>query len=366
MIINNFLLFLIFLIIIIITSHLCYNYYHPFWAKQPISKYTNFLKLNNGIITQKKPPNPIISTKYKIDFLKDKNQIELLLLINFLNKNYIDVSNMSFEFNLNYLKFYLNLDNQDRINLILKDKTKIIGFISSRNLKVVINKKIYFYQYVDNLCVDKQYRKQNLASILISHMANYGFLKGYNMFIFKKDSYPLPFRYIASYQNKLYQIPNYNLDEKTVFKGSLDKVQLIYFVFNQYLEQFNSRCQYSILDFKYYFFNEFTYIYYQVNDQDKISNMIILYDNKSKLNDKNIIEICYCIVNDQKNFKILFQTVLSICCKNNFSYCNINNFDSILIEYEKDLDIIKNYKTFIHTYNYHHNQLLTNYNLYIF
>ncbi len=86
-------------------------------------------------------------------------------------------------------------------------------------------------------------------------MAYYGFQKGYNMFIFKKDSYPLPFRYIASYQNKIYQIPNYNVDDQTVYKGSLDKIELIYSVFNQYLEQFNSKCLYSILYFKHYFFN---------------------------------------------------------------------------------------------------------------
>lgn len=364
--INKILLFLTILILIFVISNLSYNYYHPFWSKQPISKYTNFLTLNNGIISQEKPPEPIISTKYYVDFLKDKNQLELDLLIKFLNQNYIDVPNMSYQFDLSYLNFNLNPNNPDRINLILKEGINIIGFISSKYLEILINKKIYFCQYVDNLCVDKQYRKQNLAAILISHMAYYGFQKGYNMFIFKKDSYPLPFRYIASYQNKIYQIPNYNFDDQTVYKGSLDKIELIYSVFNQYLEQFNSKCQYSILDFKHYFFNDYTYIYYQLDDQDKISNMIILYDNKLKLNDQNIIEICYCIINDQQNFKTLFQTVLSMCFKNNFSYCNINSFDSSLGEYEKDLDIIKNYKTYIHTYNYHHNQLLTNCHLYIF
>ena len=188
----------------------------------------------------------------------------------------------------------------------------------------------------------------------------------YYWFIFKKDSYPLPFRYIASYQNKIYQIPNYNLNDQSVFKGSLDKIELIYSIFKQYIEQFDNRCQYSILDFKHYFFNDYTYIYYQHDDQDQISNMIILYDNKLRLNNQNIIEVCYCIINDQKSFKTFLQAVLSRCFKMNFTYCNFNNFDSKLIEYEKDLDIIKNYKTYIHTYNYHHNQLLTNCNFYIF
>ena len=160
---------------------------HAFWDKQPVSRCVGD-KL--GIIS-KIPKFNIILCKNEY-FCINNLEKDISLVCDFLNDNFSGNYTFSNKYLIDTL---LYLNNNSTINISLKNRREIVGFIHAKPVDMFINniyKKMY---YVDFLCIGKDYRSKNYASILISKLISYINLP-YLSFIFKKDHYKLPFNYI--------------------------------------------------------------------------------------------------------------------------------------------------------------------------
>jgi hypothetical protein len=353
-----------------------YKYYHKFWDKQPISKYNTIFQ-SDGIITLEAPPRPITSKSFIIKEFDTHNDEMLTKLCEFLKTNYVDVQGWIYDYDIDYLKWSLNSTSGNRINLYLVDINKqstnttddetIMGCITARPHKIYINNKELTVLYVDNLCVATSYRKKNVASILISHMAHYGYIRNFKTYIFRKDSMPLPFRFITRFKNTIYHLPHKDKQSisSSIIKATHQDISIIYPFFMNYMKSFGNYIDYSIEEFKYYFINNNVNIYYEVHDSVRdsydcrVKNMIVLYDNKLHLDGKQVIDIPFIITKCKGNdYELnIFSTqfvldVLAILKNIGYHYCNINNIENVDKITEK-LQQYRYYHTYIHMYNYH-------------
>lgn len=371
---------IILLIISYVAIHIYYKYYHKFWDKQPISKYNTIFK-SDGIITLSSPPSPIMSEQFKINSFNTNDDLLLYKICTFLTNNYIDVQGWTYKYDINYLKWSLNSNlSTDRINLYLTDKDKkdesIVGCITSRPHKIYIRNKESYVLYVDNLCVAKEYRKKNIASILISHMAHNGYIKNFKSYIFRKDSLPLPFRFITRFKNTIYYLPqttetlsNNNIVKNNILKVNKQDIKIIYPIYIEYIKTFKNYLYYSIEEFEYYFINEHVNVYYDLSKDNEIQNIIFTYDNKLQLDGKKVIDIPHIITryNGQYVYNIFTlnfsMRVLSLLKMKGYYFCNINNIDYLNILTNK-LQTYRYYYTYTHMYNYHLSVPLLNSNYY--
>lgn len=358
---NKFLILfinLIFLIILYYVIELYYNRFHKFWRIQPISKY-NLLKFKEGIISLSPPPDVVVNSNYFIqndEYLEDEDIIKLKV---FLNENYSDNSNWNYQFDEQYLNYFLNnpLEKKRQIKIILKNtQNQIVGFISAISYRIILRKKTLFTLYADNLCVLKSLRKKNLASILISNLTNVAYQKGYNIIIFRKDSIPLPFKFITVFKNNIYYLPNGNYNFTNIFKGKNNDFNIIYQYFSFNIKKKNnSYIDYSILDFKKYFFNDYIDIWYQKDEKMSISNLIICYMCPFLINNQKVIDIPHIFIDNKRSLIILFNNIIRYYQNKGYTYCNLNNFDNSIQFLEYNLDIYFSYSTYIQMYNYHIN-----------
>jgi hypothetical protein len=184
---------LLYLVGLIILLVILFNIYirlkNRFWSIQPVFHYYDlyYWIYNKGIINDELPKkNKYIHYKniqtFEIDKLTNNEISNFILLvqqhyfINRENKFYPKKENI-----LNYFKghnhsCFISTYNKENLlhdiknNSIIEDK-QLIGVITSRplNVRLIQNKKINKFEvyYVDYLCVNKFYRKQNIAPQLI-------------------------------------------------------------------------------------------------------------------------------------------------------------------------------------------------------
>jgi hypothetical protein len=131
---------------------------HNFWNKQPVMRtYTSkWVNMNQLPIF-----NIIIPDNMKIKYDIDINDA-----IKFVNDNfsaYVVIGNDN-------MKKYLSDINVTNVGIYKDDN--IIGFIHSRPLKILYDNDEKLLNYVEYLCVSKDMRGCNIASILISSLIN--------------------------------------------------------------------------------------------------------------------------------------------------------------------------------------------------
>jgi hypothetical protein len=102
-----------------------------------------------------------ISTFIQLNYLRNKENYYLPKLQNITN--YFIGHNYPCYWSLYTIDDVLH---ESKTNSIVKND-KIIGLMSSRPLKCVINENSFDLYYVDYLCVDKKYRNQNIAPQII-------------------------------------------------------------------------------------------------------------------------------------------------------------------------------------------------------
>jgi len=151
--------------IILIISLILLLYYlniskreNNFWNKQPVMliEKTEWNKIG------KLPEfNIIIPNEMKIVY-----EIEINQIINFLEQNFSFYLKLS---NKNITKY---LTNPKSTNITLYHNNNIIGFIHSRPINIIYNNNEEKLNYVEYLCVHKEYRGCNIASILIASIIN--------------------------------------------------------------------------------------------------------------------------------------------------------------------------------------------------
>ena len=180
---------LVFMILCIILFFMFVRLKYKFWALQPVFHYYDiyYWFINVGIIRKELPEKNMyvnlkkIKTKEyeEIDELTKKQIITLIRLNYFTNnENKYDpkkenilpyfIGHNTKTFWSYFLEPELLIDN--KTNKTIEEK-KIIGIITSRPLHVKINSKRvdseFDVYYVDYLCVNKNWRKKNIAPQLI-------------------------------------------------------------------------------------------------------------------------------------------------------------------------------------------------------
>lgn len=179
---NAFIFFIILYLILWCYVKLFYN----FWSLQPVFHYYNlfyWLK-SKGVIHKDLP----IINKYcnfkDIKTLKytDLSSLDKQLIINFLKTNFLYGENhSSYILSINeFMPYFENHSHPSFISIYSNNKmlfnyekndsiniNEIISVMTTRPLYISLYKDTFMAYYVDNLCVDNQYRKQNIAPQVI-------------------------------------------------------------------------------------------------------------------------------------------------------------------------------------------------------
>jgi len=179
---------------------------HKYWSKQPVQHFLRF-NLNDDIITGKMPEK-FDHPNYKVEAMKiEKNNLKQIK--DLLNNCYNISDDYKFTFSNEYLAWSLNfpheeyrLDNRINLNLGIRDGENLIAYLHSKVLTIMYDQRKMKMFYVDYLCIDKKYRKMSLAQSIISYIVDNGNY-GIKTFLFQKEYFPLPFRYILKYSEYL-------------------------------------------------------------------------------------------------------------------------------------------------------------------
>ncbi len=169
-------LYLIIILIIIIT--IPYIFYilwvkirNPFWSKQPVFNYYNIYNwlFPCGIINNSLPE---ITKYYNVRNIVFKNVNEVSEnekndIIYLIQNCYYKTSTIHyFPRKCNFFPYLINNNGNTYISLYYKKKN-IVGILTGRPLQVNLNNNIFLTYYADYLCVDSNYRKNNISPELI-------------------------------------------------------------------------------------------------------------------------------------------------------------------------------------------------------
>jgi hypothetical protein len=246
---------LIILISIIILFYIYIRLKHRFWCIQPVFHiYDIHYWFRNGGIIRKELPEKNRYTNFKdISFftfnkINDKQLKEFIFLI---QNNYLKNKENHFhpkkENIIPYFKnhfadcyftfYYKDILLEDIKSLDIIPDKKLIGVITSRPLHVIIQNKLLDVYYVDYLCVDKSYRKKNIAPELIQ---THEYLQSHNnkkigISIFKREDNLTGIIPICVYKTYCFNMQNwYNpLNNINLLKGDGNNIYYLYNFINE-------------------------------------------------------------------------------------------------------------------------------------
>jgi len=181
-----FLLLLLLSIIIYVIIILYYRIYHKFWFYQPVD-FPFSLETEEGKIKTLDYVH-----KYNKNYICEpwKNSQEIL---GFLNK-YFQPNGELYKYSdysiMDSIVYKITKKDSSRIK-------EICGCISVKPIELYIYSKKQTIFYVDHLNVKESERGQGLATDLISFVVD---RIGDQIYLFKKDIHPLPFKYFCKYQ----------------------------------------------------------------------------------------------------------------------------------------------------------------------
>jgi hypothetical protein len=206
--------------------------YH-FWSIQPVFHFYDFYYWikNVGIISTNLPNKNKYTNFNNVKTYVSLNENQWKNITTFIQLNYLKNKNNTFHPKINniqkyfighnhpcYWSFY-NIDDiihNTKNNNIIKNN-KIIGTISSRPLKCIIGNINFDLYYVDYLCVDKKYRKKNIAPQLIqTHEYNQShYNKKISVSLFKREEELTGIIPLTCYDTFCYNVSDFVNDEDT-------------------------------------------------------------------------------------------------------------------------------------------------------
>ena len=352
--------------IIVIVSILfylsCFMYLkikHPFWFSQPVSQYTDLFK-TEGIIQNFMPKNIKIK-EYEIEVINTRNNNNINNITKLLNENYNIDESYKFNYDHNYLNWsintpykHYNINSNNKWSLGIYDKGLLIAFINGKPIDLYFNNQNLSCFYIDYLCIDKKYRKKNLAQAIITQMANNGFVDYFKLFIFKKELFPLPFKFVSKYNYYLIEtkkVKNSNDNLIKITQENLDENQIKNF-YNFYCKNIIKHKLYNkfhYLEFKHYFNNNSISFY--SNKKGNINILVGIYDSKINYNNTKTSDFLFIIINNKNIYKeIINEIIYKESLK--YNYCLINDM-SDNEKYIIDNKLKKVSQCFLHFYNYH-------------
>lgn len=359
---------------------------HPFWYEQPVFHYYNLLYwlnppgiINNSLPNYNKYTNlyNIISKKYT-----NINNTEKQLIINLLNDNFLKDNIITYYPNnkhiFNYLKHnsqpsYIAIYKKPRLLIdssyssIINDEI-YIGILTSRVLYIKFKKHIIPVNYVDNLCVHKDFRQKNIAKQLIqTHYYNTrNFNKQICVSLFKREGIVNKIVPLVAYQMIAFDIsPIINLN-LTIINGIYKYVRITkqtYYLIHNILYNnknlFDCIIMPDISNLLYLINNENIFIYALLHNGIILS--IYFYRNMyMKYKQNNCIEL-FCSIYDKSlaNNDFVYGFIYSLYNINkifNFNYIFIENLsnNNIIIDYlkKKKYNIIAKNTNAYFLYNY--------------
>ena len=358
----KYILILLLIIIILLLPYLNVKIRHKFWFKQPVTHYYNMVILEEGYITDNLPIKPIqIPESYSIVNLNINDINILSKWCKLLQECYIPISNkiLNYKLTIDFLKYSLQVPNQNSNFLLgLMKNDSLIGSITSRPLLLSLKNIKVPILYVDYLCIGKDYRKQNLAPLLISQMAYQGYVEPYKCFIFKKEIYSLPYNYIVRYDTYLidrYTTINIKLQDHNISYHRLTSSSpksVIVECYNYYIihsKRFKIYQIYTLPEFNYYLIqNPEIYSYYIIKKKI-IMGLMVFFNNQYYYNNYPSLELYLYI---RSYFNPVFLKIIQTL-ENRFRYLYISN-----IGYNGELLSGLSNKTYsnnnyLHLYNYH-------------
>lgn len=230
---------------------------YKFWAYQPVFHVYNlyYWLFPPGIIEHLPPEKnkfvnlTNINTIYDFD---DKHYTDALSILqnHFLKKKKVkfapDINNFKpyyvGNFDKSFFTFYEKTEYLNEKDTIVEDK-KNVGFISSRPLHVFIDGNIMNVNYVDWLCVNKEYRKEGIAPQLIqTHVYNTRRInQNIDVYIFKREADLTGIVPITIYYNYIFDIlkwkkPEFVSNGFNVFEINTTNLSLLYDLIKKYLK----------------------------------------------------------------------------------------------------------------------------------
>lgn len=332
-------LFLIILIIFLIIFTKAKNkVFHQFWYNQPIYHKTIinsdylFPWLRKPYVIEPNPPELNKWVNYNnINFIPvlDLNDDILKNIAEFLSNNYKTTNYDGFKYSTTSKHFHCSLINHNSpsyIGIYYKDNV-IKGTITSHPLNIDIyeNKKPIIIHddpnyenvvnYVDNLCVDFEERKQDMAPSLIRTI--YHKIRHTNfttkIALFKrenfKSSYVVP---LVSYETAIYNIENWFHkkikihDECKVLKVSSQNIHLLYaFMYNNKKDFFDIVIYPDMTNIIELLNNDIMFIYMLMRGDD-ICSVYFFKDATTLYNDKTTVE-CVASINAKQTHNFFVQ-----------------------------------------------------------
>lgn len=314
-----------------------YKIYHPFWDKQPVmrkitSKYGS-IGINPKFNIKLSPSQKFVINKYPI------KKIQTFLENNFTN---------NYNVNQVYLKYILTKG----CNICLLEKNKLIGFIHCDPIQIQYKHHSHIFQYVDYLCVDKQYRNKCIAPILISKMIDM-YKNRQESFLFKIDYTPLPYQHFISSQ---YYIKDITKLRPTIVNNVSELTPYNFFQYYNYtntlLKRFIMRKEYTKDEFFHVFLDKKILNYFIIQNENNIKTIIVGKKNIYNVGNNifNCFEVDY-IIGEMRFIKDVYYSISNYLKLNGYNYISIPCIGSN-IKFIKDNDFTRGPPVYYYTYNF--------------
>ena len=195
---------------------------HPFWSRQPVFHFHNlyYRFMYSGIITNNPELKHIKYYDTSISLNRTNNIEDKTIdsMVSFIQNNYTKEKDIIYTPTKENILSYLN---SKAIIGLKTNHTGIIGCITGRPLNCYISKtkKVVTINYVDYLCVHKNYRGMNLAPSLIYTFYMYLVgLKRETVCLFKKEGVLSCFVPLCTYDCYTYNIEKSLLSNTIITK----------------------------------------------------------------------------------------------------------------------------------------------------
>lgn len=199
-------------------------------------------------------------------------------------------------------------------------------------------------------------------------MSYHGIVDDFNFFMFKKEVYPLPFKYVSNYQ--LYLTDSSKLEKYThqnklefIKYNQLTDTQLLS-MYHFYLKEIEQNILFNIYqydDFLHYLNNDNNYIY--VDNIDKIGYFILLFDSKTNILNKKTGEFLF-ILFDTNTYTDIYNIMNTICYQHKHRFQNIIiTNQNYLMDYIRRNSFEKSSTVYLHLYNFHSNSMIDKQNI---
>ena len=204
---------------------------YKFWKTQLVPQFHKKLPIELGPLKSEFKEEDIPKNCYELPENMEWKEIDILKeeecqkLFDFLYVNYCEDEDVEYkeQYNKEFIRWQFSpIKNNKYKNILLSIQInqKIIGFFSGLPMKLYIYGKEIIAYNISFLCIDKQYRKHNLAQILFKELFRRTYLENVYQNIFvSKRLIPKPFAESTYY----YKILDLEIVKEMIDKGEIPK-----------------------------------------------------------------------------------------------------------------------------------------------